>query len=1044
MAVELGSAYLSIGASTDGFAKDVNRALGNSEREAGRSGRRGGSMLGKGLATGLKVVGGAVAGVTAAIGGLALKGGFERALAIENAQAKLKGLGHDTKSIETIMDSALDSVKGTAYGLGDAATVAASTVAAGVKPGEDLTRTLKLVGDAATIAGTDMGSMGGIFNKVAASNKVQMDVINQLHDAGIPALAALADEMGVTAEEASKMASRGEIDFATFQNAMEGSLGGAALASGDTFEGALANVYAALGRFGEKFATPLKDSLRGIFNDAIPAIDALTDKIGPFAEKFGEWLGDAVAKTQNAVPQIIDGIKGVWAILSGDGFQGRHATFGLEEDSPIVDILFTLRERLEDVWAAGEQIYTRLAPVFEQLWPVVQEFVSSFSPLTLVLDLLEPIIPVVADGLAQIGEAVGGALTAAMPHLTTMVEALSVGLEDVVVALMPLIPALLDLLPALTPLIGPFAELIAELLPPLIDLLLALVDPIVDLLVPALGLLADYLTNVHVPALKIWWDILGTVLGGVIDFVTGVIKWFTDLRDTIVLMITEGTDAIEKMPESIRKPFENAGTWLYEAGRNIVQGLIGGIESMWNTAKEKVQSFGNSVSGWFKDRLGISSPSKVFAGFGKWIVRGLSKGIVDSRDDAAKAITALGDRIAAAGEKAVKKEADRLIKARERENKRLQKAGKKSLGLLSRADAEKQARRNLKAELGAQKAAQRILDAQNKRTGASRSDLLAGLTRGGNVRKGAAGREIKGFTLADIARARESVAKSLAAARDTLADLRAERAQMRDQVASSIRSELDLTAGIGQATTDALGRQSAGVTTFASVAGVVKTMAAKAKTFATLLGRLRKAGIPAGLIQEIAGYGTEQGTEVAKALLSGSATQIKELAADFTSLENWSKKAGEYVAGATFDTAIAAQQGLIQGLEADDAKLEKAAKKLAKKLVKAVKKALGIKSPSRLFRDEIGTMLPAGIIDGIDDGQPALDARVAGMVPTPNVPTPRGMAGNEAGADSTDLSNLSIEVHLHADRQFASAIVRQGVQEVARTDRAVLRTAFGV
>lgn len=1047
MAVELGSAYLSIGASTDGFAKDVNRALGNSEREAGRSGRRGGARLGKGLATGLKVVGGAVAGVTAVVGGLALKGGISRALNIEDAQAKLRGLGHDAKSIETIMGSALDSVRGTAFGLGEAATVAASTVAAGVEPGEELTRTLKLVADASTIAGTSMGDMGAIFNKVAGTGKIQGEVIAQLGERGIPILQLLAEEMGVSAGEVAKMASAGEIDFERFQNAMEAGMGGAALKSGETFRGALANVGAALGRLGEKFANPALETLKGVFNDAIPAIDALTDKIEPFAEKFGEWIGDAVEKARTGIPNLVEGIKGVWSILSGKGFQGAEATFGLDEDSPIVDMLFTLRERFEDAWAAGEQIYTRLAPVFEQLWPVVQEFVSSFSPLTLVLDLLEPIIPVVADGLAQIGEAVGGALTAAMPHLTTMVEALSVGLEDVVVALMPLIPALLDLLSALTPLIGPFAELIAELLPPLIDLLLALVDPIVDLLVPALGLLADYLTNVHVPALKIWWDVLGTVLGGVIDFVTGVIKWFTDLRDTIVLMITEGTDAIEKMPESIRKPFENAGTWLYEAGRNIVQGLIGGIESMWNTAKEKVQSFGNSVSGWFKDRLGIASPSKVFAGFGKWIVRGLSKGIVDSRDDAAKAITALGDRIAAAGERAVKKEADRLIKARERENKRLQKAGKKSLGLLSRADAEKQARRNLKTEIGAQRAAQRILDAQNKRTGASRSDLLAGLTRGGNVRKGAAGREIKGFTLADIARARESVAKSLAAARDTLADLRAERAQMRDQVASSIRSELDLTAGIGQATTDALGRQSAGVTTFASVAGVVKTMAAKARTFATLLGRLRKAGIPAGLIQEVAGYGTEQGTEVAKALLSGSSTQIKSLAADYSALEHWSDKAGAHVSKATFDTAIAAQQGLIQGLEADDAKLEKAAKKLAKKLAKAVKKALGIKSPSRLFRDEIGTMLPAGIIDGIDDGQPALDARVAGMVPTPNVPTPRGMAGNngrtlsdadiEALADA--FARRPIEARAYLDDMEARKVTQKGIQEIRRTDPAVLR-----
>src|SRR5690606_24776219 len=102
-----------------------------------------------------------------------------------------------------------------------------------------------------TIAGTGMGEMGAIFNKVAASNKVQMDVINQLHAAGVPALSLLADQMGVTAEEASKMASAGKIDFETFQAAMEAGMGGAALKSGETTQGAFKNMLAALSRTGE-------------------------------------------------------------------------------------------------------------------------------------------------------------------------------------------------------------------------------------------------------------------------------------------------------------------------------------------------------------------------------------------------------------------------------------------------------------------------------------------------------------------------------------------------------------------------------------------------------------------------------------------------------------------------------------------------------------------------------------------------------------------------------------------------------------------------
>ena len=149
-------------------------------------------------------------------------------------------------------------------------------------------RSLKAVADASTIAGTDMGSRGAIFNKVAVSNKVQMDTINQLHDAGVPALQLLATEMGVTAEEASEMASRGEIDFATFQSAMESGMGAAALESGNTFSGAMDNVMASLGRVGA-------DLLSGIFPDMKDGLKGLIDAMVPL-EDLAKYVGAAIGE----------------------------------------------------------------------------------------------------------------------------------------------------------------------------------------------------------------------------------------------------------------------------------------------------------------------------------------------------------------------------------------------------------------------------------------------------------------------------------------------------------------------------------------------------------------------------------------------------------------------------------------------------------------------------------------------------------------------------------------------------------------------------
>ncbi|MDP8080250.1 phage tail tape measure protein [Phocoenobacter skyensis] len=64
-----------------------------------------------------------------------------------------------------------------------------------------------------------------------------------------------------------------------------------------------------------------------------------------------------------------------------------------------------------------------------------------------------------------------------------------------------------------------------------------------------------------------------------------------------------------------------------EFGSNIINGLTNGISNAWTTAKEKVSGLGDSVKGWFKEKLNINSPSRVFIGYGKSTVKGLAIGI---------------------------------------------------------------------------------------------------------------------------------------------------------------------------------------------------------------------------------------------------------------------------------------------------------------------------------------------------------------------------------------------------------------------------------
>ena len=316
MAIEVATAYMPVVPSMRGLKRQLSAtalpaatAVGSQMSTTMSS--RISSGLKTGLATGMKV---GAAGLGAVMG-TALVKGFGRLSAIENAEAKLTGLGNSASDTAKIMDNALVAVKGTAFGMDEAATTAASAVAAGVAPGQELEKYLGLVGDAATIAGTDMASMGSIFNKVMTSGKVQGDVFAQLSDAGIPVVQMLSEEMGVSAEQVYEMGSAGEISSEQFLAAM-GSMEGAAKEGGKTTTGAFKNMMAALSRFGAGVLSGIYPAIGPTFNKITDMLDGLEAKVTPWVAGFSEKVGRAMSNLDfSSWSAFTDSLSG-----TGDGF----------------------------------------------------------------------------------------------------------------------------------------------------------------------------------------------------------------------------------------------------------------------------------------------------------------------------------------------------------------------------------------------------------------------------------------------------------------------------------------------------------------------------------------------------------------------------------------------------------------------------------------------------------------------------------------------------------------------------------------------------
>lgn len=285
---------------------------------------------------------------TSALVGVTLVKGFSRLTGIDNAQAKLKGLGHDAKSVEQIMNSALESVKGTAFGMDEAATTAASAVAAGIMPGKELTRYLSLTADAAAIAGVSMAEMGSIINQVQTSQVAYTDNLNQLADRGIPVYEWLADEAGVAAADVKKMASEGKISSEMFLAAIEKNIGGAAKIMGESsFTAAIANIWASVGRIGANFLDAGGKG-GGFFSAIKPMLADFNERLGVVEEKaadlgvkFGEAFNKVITKASELKTWFDDLSPSVQSLIVKGAGIGAAIAVGIGPALKIVGALTT-------------------------------------------------------------------------------------------------------------------------------------------------------------------------------------------------------------------------------------------------------------------------------------------------------------------------------------------------------------------------------------------------------------------------------------------------------------------------------------------------------------------------------------------------------------------------------------------------------------------------------------------------------------------------------------------------------------------------------
>ena len=169
---------------------------------------------------------------------------------------------------------------------------------------------------------------------------------------------------------------------------------------------------------------------------------------------------------------------------------------------------------------------------------------------------------------------------------------------------------------------------------------------------------------------------IGAGIGAIIGLIVGGL---TDAGIAIYQNWDKITAALDKASADLKQWFVGVGEWwdkkwkgfktnwdkawesladtlkalpkkFLDYGKNIVQGLIDGINKGIESAKKSVSGLAKAILDKFTTDTGIHSPSKVFKGYGGYIVEGLANGISGAKELAENAMQKLSDSVIALGQ----------------------------------------------------------------------------------------------------------------------------------------------------------------------------------------------------------------------------------------------------------------------------------------------------------------------------------------------------------------------------------------------------------
>ena len=589
-----------------------NSELGETETKAEKAG--GGlsnltSKLGKGLATAAKV---GTAAVTAASG--AIVGLTKQSVESYAEYEQLVG------GVETLYGSAYKSVEEYAKGVGISLEEAEMSFEQYQNRQQDV-----------------LNNAANAYKTAGMSTNEYMDMVNGF-------AASLTNSLGEYEWQAASYADMIATDISDNANKMGSDLESLKLAYGGFAKGnftMLDNLKLGYGGTKEEMERLLRkaEEIEGYtkgslsiesFADIAEAINIVQTEMGitgTTAKEAASTIQGSLAMTKSSWENLLTGMSD-----EGADFEGLIDNF------------------VESVGIAAENILPRIevalngaASLVEQLLPVivarVPEIINNVLPsiLSAAVGIVESLVKGISDNKETL--------------LATVFSVIELIVNSFVGMLPEIIQLGFDLIVSLA---QGLAENLSELVPTIVSVILEIVDILTD--DENLSMLLDAALEIIIQLAYGIMDAIPQLAGAIVDVISNIQQFLLDPKNISMILsaaweiiVALATGVVSAIPEMLRSIGELINDVIKkftetdwgQIGKDLVAGFKRGIENAWTNLKTWFTNLFGDLKSIAKKILGISSPSKVFKQYGKFVDEGLAIGLEENADVAFKAVDRL-------------------------------------------------------------------------------------------------------------------------------------------------------------------------------------------------------------------------------------------------------------------------------------------------------------------------------------------------------------------------------------------------------------------